>query len=203
MEFDFRSIPPQNRYKLLVSLIVPRPIAWVTTCNPNGSINIAPFSFFNAIGSDPALVVMGIGDHPDRPKDTAVNIERTKEFVVNLVPESLAQAMSDSATDFPPGVSEVEELGLKTASSSCVTPPRIVGSPATLECKLERILTIGQNRIFFGEVISAWVEDQFVLSHDKAYIDTNALKLIGRMSGLGGYASTRDTFQIERKKFDG
>lgn len=203
MEFDFSSISAQNRYKLLVSLIVPRPIAWVSTCNPNGSINVAPFSFFNAIGSDPALVVMGIGDHPDRPKDTAVNIEKTKEFVVNLVPESLAQAMSDSATDFPSGVSEVEELGLQTASSSHVTPPRILGSPAALECKLERILTIGQNRIIFGEVLSAWVEDQFVLSPEKAYIDTNSFKLIGRMSGLGGYSSTRDTFQIERKKFGG
>lgn len=203
MEFDFRTIPAQNRYKLLVSLIVPRPIAWVSTCNANGSINIAPFSFFNAIGSDPALVVMGIGDHPDRPKDTAINIERTKEFVVNLVPESLAQAMSDSATDFPSDISEVEELGLQTASSSRVAPPRIVGSPAALECKLERVLTVGQNRIIFGEVISAWVDDQFVLSPEKAYVDTNAFKLIGRMSGLGGYASTRDTFQIERKKFGG
>ncbi|MCU0718288.1 MAG: flavin reductase family protein [Pirellula sp.] len=203
MEFDFRNISAQNRYKLLVSLIVPRPIAWVSTCNLNGSINIAPFSFFNAIGSDPALVVMGIGDHPDRPKDTAINIERTREFVVNLVPESLAQAMSDSATDFPPDISEVEELGLQTARSLCVTPPRIVGSPAALECKLERVLTIGQNRVVFGEVVSAWVDDRFVLNPEKAYIDTNAFKLIGRMSGLGGYASTRDTFQIERKKLGG
>lgn len=203
MEFNFQTISAQNRYKLLVSLIVPRPIAWVSTCNLNDSINVAPFSFFNAIGSDPALVVMGIGDHPDRPKDTAVNIERTKEFVVNLVPESLAQAMSDSATDFPPHISEVEELGLQTVPSSRVKPPRIVGSPAALECVLERIVTIGQNRIIFGEVINAWVDDRFVVNSDKAYIDTNAFKLIGRMSGLGGYASTRDTFQIERKKFDG
>jgi flavin reductase (DIM6/NTAB) family NADH-FMN oxidoreductase RutF len=203
MEFDFRSISAQNRYKLLVSLIVPRPIAWVSTCNPNGSINVAPFSFFNAIGSDPALIVLGIGDHADRPKDTAVNIEKTSEFVVNLVTESQAQSMSDSATDFPPDVSEVEELGLQTASSSRVTPPRIVGSPAALECKLERILTIGQNRIVIGEVLVAWVEDQFVMDFNKAYIDTNAFKLIGRMNGPGGYASTRDTFQIDRKKYGG
>jgi len=201
MEFDFRSISAQNRYKLLVSLIVPRPIAWVSTCNPNGSINVAPFSFFNAIGSDPALIVLGIGDHADRPTDTAVNIEKTSEFVVNLVAESQAQSMSDSATDFPPDISEVEELGLQTASSSRVTPPRIVGSPAALECKLERILTIGQNRIVIGEVLVAWVEDQFVMDFDKAYIDTNAFKLIGRMNGPGGYASTRDTFQIDRKKY--
>jgi flavin reductase (DIM6/NTAB) family NADH-FMN oxidoreductase RutF len=203
MEFDFRSISAQNRYKLLVSLIVPRPIAWVSTCSPDGSINVAPFSFFNAIGSDPALIVLGIGDHADRPKDTAVNIEKTNEFVVNLVTESQAQSMSDSATDFPPDVSEVEELGLQTASSSRVTSPRIVGSPAALECKLERILTIGQNRIVIGEVLVAWVEDQFVMDFDKAYIDTNAFKLIGRMNGPGGYASTRDTFQIDRKKYGG
>lgn len=203
MEFDFCSISAQNRYKLLVSLVVPRPIAWVSTCNPNGSINVAPFSFFNAVGSDPALVVLGIGDHADRPKDTAVNIERDKEFVVNLVAEWQAQAMSDSATDFPPDVSEVDELGLQTTSSSRVTPPRIVGSPAALECKLERILTIGQNRIVIGEVVTAWIEDQFVLDSEKAYIDTNAFRLIGRMNGPGGYTSTRDTFQIERKKYRG
>jgi flavin reductase (DIM6/NTAB) family NADH-FMN oxidoreductase RutF len=147
--------------------------------------------------------VLGIGDHADRPKDTAVNIERDEEFVVNLVAESQAQAMSDSATDFPPDVSEVEELGLQTASSSRITPPRIVGSPAALECKLERILTIGHNRIVIGEVISAWIEDQFVLDLEKAYIDTAAFKLIGRMNGPGAYTSTRDTFQIDRKKYGG
>jgi flavin reductase (DIM6/NTAB) family NADH-FMN oxidoreductase RutF len=92
-------------------------------------------------------------------------------------------------------------LGLQTASSSRVTPPRIIGSPAALECKLERILTIGQNRIVIGEVLVAWVEDLFVMDFDNAYIDTNAFKLIGRMNGPGGYASTRDTFQIDRKKY--
>ncbi|XZE17698.1 flavin reductase family protein [Pirellulaceae bacterium SH449] len=201
MRFDFSDLSPQSCYKLLVSLVVPRPIAWVSTCNENGSFNLAPFSFFNAIGSDPALIVMGIGDHPDRPKDTAVNIERSQEFVVNLVPESLAQAMSDSATDFPPHISEIEALGLTTAESKLVKPPRIVGSPAALECRLERILNIGANRIVFGEVVSVWIDDRYVLNQDKMHLDSPALQLIGRMGGAGGYTTTSGYFQIDRKKY--
>lgn len=201
MHFDFSDLSPQSCYKLLVSLVVPRPIAWVSTCNENGTINLAPFSFFNAIGSDPALVVMGIGDHPDRPKDTAVNIERNQEFVVNLVPESLAQAMSDSATDFPPHISEIEALGLTTAESKLVKPPRVVGSPAALECRLERILHIGANRIVFGEVVSVWIDDRYVLNAERMQLDSSSLKLIGRMGGAGGYTTTNGYFQIDRKKY--
>lgn len=201
MHFDFSDLSPQSCYKLLVSLVVPRPIAWVSTCNENGTINLAPFSFFNAIGSDPALVVMGIGDHPDRPKDTAVNIERSQEFVVNLVPESLAQAMSDSAIDFPPHISEIEALSLATAESKLVKPPRIVGTPAALECRLERVIHIGANRIVFGEVVSVWIDDQYVFNEERMHVDTASLQLIGRMGGAGGYTTTRGYFQIDRKKY--
>lgn len=201
MQFDFATLTNRDCYKLLTSLVVPRPIAWVSTTNLDGSINLAPFSFFNAIGSDPALVVLGIGDHPGRPKDTAINIERDCEFVVNMVPESLAQSMSDSAIDFPHGVSEVESLGLLTEASVQVRPPRIVGSPAALECRLEQIITIEGNRIVFGRVLGAWIEDRFVIDPHKLHVDSKSFQLIGRMGGAGGYTTTRGTFEIDRKKY--
>lgn len=203
MHFDFTSLDATSRYKLMTGLVVPRPIAWITTVNVNGSINSAPFSFFNAIGTDPALIVVGIGDHPDRPKDTAVNIQREKEFVVNLVPEALAQAMSDSATDYPADVSEIDALGLETLPSQWVKPPRLDGCPASLECRLERVLMIGENRIIFGEVLGVHVLDDVVSDVSKCQIASERMQLIGRMGGLGGYARTTDVFQIPRKKYMG
>jgi flavin reductase (DIM6/NTAB) family NADH-FMN oxidoreductase RutF len=201
MFFDFQSIQAGQRYKLMTGLIVPRPIAWVTSLHADGKVNVAPFSFFNAIGTDPGLIVLGISNHPDRPKDTAVNIERTGEFVVNLVPKQFAQAMSDSATDYPPNVSEVEELGLTTLPSTFVQPPRLAGVPAAFECKLERSLMIGENRVIFGLVLGAFVEDHKIRDAERGIVDTEALQLVGRMGGLGGYTHTDHTFQLERKKY--
>lgn len=203
MQFDFKSLDATSRYKLMTGLVVPRPIAWVTTVNANGSINAAPFSFFNAIETDPALIVLGIGDHPNRPKDTAVNIEREKEFVVNLVPEALAQAMSDSATDYPAEVSEIDALGIATSSSRWVKPARIEGCPASLECRLERVLVIGENRIVFGEVLGAHVLDEVVSDVSKCQIASERMQLIGRMGGQGGYTRTTDLIHIPRKKHIG
>ncbi|MCE3016295.1 MAG: flavin reductase family protein [Pirellula sp.] len=203
MQFDFKSLDATSRYKMMTGLIVPRPIAWITTVNVDGSNNAAPFSFFNAIGTDPALIVVGIGDHPDRPKDTAVNIQREKEFVVNLVPEALAQSMSDSATDYPAHVSEIDILELATLSSTWVKPPRLAGCPASLECRLERVLMIGENRIIFGEVLGVHVLDDVVSDASKCQIASEQMQLIGRMGGLGGYTRTTDIFQIPRKKHTG
>jgi flavin reductase (DIM6/NTAB) family NADH-FMN oxidoreductase RutF len=200
MHFDIANLTTSAVYKLLTGLVVPRPIAWVTTLNPDLTVNAAPFSFFNAVGSEPPLIVLGIGDHPDRPKDTALNIEQTREFVVNLVPESLAQAMSDSAANLPRNVSEVTELGLATSPSQKIKTPRLLDCPACLECTLERILQIGGNRIVFGNVVSATVRDDCVADSSKLHIASDQMKLIGRMGGPGGYTTTQGIFQIERKK---
>lgn len=200
MEFDFAKLKPQERYKLLTGLVVPRPIAWVTSLNPDGSVNAAPFSFFNSMGSDPPLLVIGVGNYEKaRPKDTASNIKRLGTFVVNLVTEELAQAMNLTAVDFPEGVSEVEVIGLELSPSLHTTVPRIAQSPAGFECKLHSVLEIGRNRIIIGEVLGAFVQDPFVADYDKQYLRTQAMQIIGRMHGRGGYTGTGEYFELPRK----
>lgn len=201
MQFDLTQLSVTDCYKLMTGVVVPRPIAWITTCNQDGVINAAPFSFFNAMGTDPPIVVVGIGNHPDRPKDTAANIIASGEFVVNMVPEALAQMMSDSATDYPPHISEVDELTIPVIPSTQVAPPRIDGSTASLECRLDRVIMIEDNRIIFGRVLVIHVDDQAVVDRARCLIDSEKLKLIGRMGGVGGYAFTRQTFSIQRKKY--
>ena len=112
MDFDLNQLAPGDRYKLLISVVVPRPIAFTTTLDAEGRINAAPFSFFNLMGYDPPIVVLAPGDQPDgSPKDTAINIRATQAFVVNIVDEALAEAMNVTATPFPPGTNELGELG--------------------------------------------------------------------------------------------
>ncbi|RIH89582.1 flavin reductase family protein [Calidithermus roseus] len=199
MEFDFAQLKPQERYKLLTALVVPRPIAWVTTLNRDGSVNAAPFSFFNAMGSDPGLLVLSVGNHErTRPKDTAANIKRRGFFVVHMVSEALAPAMNLTATEFPEGMSEVEAAGLELAPSVHVPVPRIAQAPAGFECKLHSVLEIGHNRLIIGEVLQAFVHDEFVADAHKLHIKTEALQLIGRMHGRGGYTRTREIFEMPR-----
>ena len=126
-----------DNYKILTSLVVPRPIAWVSSLNSNGIVDLAPFSFFNAIGGDPLYVIISIGRRDNGSlKDTARNIETTRDFVVNLVTEDLLAAMNISAADFPPEESEVTAAELQTADSIHVKAPRLKESQASLECRL-------------------------------------------------------------------
>lgn len=201
MHYDFLNLDATSRYKLLTGVVVPRPIAWVTSLNEDQSINAAPFSFFNVVGSDPGLVVLNIGDHKDRPKDSAINIELRHDFVVNMVSLPQAQAMSDSATDYPPGLSEPQLLGIELTPSTSVRAPRIANSPAALECIWERTLMIGENRLLFGVVQSVYIADHAMLDPSRALVDSQKLDLIGRMGGAGGYTNTHGYFHVERKRF--
>jgi flavin reductase (DIM6/NTAB) family NADH-FMN oxidoreductase RutF len=200
MLFDFTKIPPPECYKLLVSTVTPRPIAWVVSMDMEGRINAAPFSFFNAFAGDPPVIGIGIGSHhPSAPKDTRANIRETGQFVVNLVSEENAEAMNITAIEFEPGVDEVEKAGLTTIPSVRVKPPRIAESPVSMECELMQIVDLGTNNgLVLGRVVAMRVRDDAVIDAAKYYIDTPKLKLIGRMHGSGWYTCTSDLFQIPR-----
>jgi len=199
MLFDFSALPPQECYKLLVSTVTPRPIAWVVSQDAEGLNNAAPFSFFNAFAGDPPVVGIGIGSYnPSRPKDTRANIIETRQFVVNLVSEENAEKMNITGIEFEQGVDELAEAGLTTLPSVRVKPPRIAESPVSMECELMQIVDLGQTGLVLGRVVAMHVRDEFVLDAAKHYIDTPKLKLIGRMHGRGWYARTSDLFEMPR-----
>lgn len=197
MHFDLSALPSSTGYKLLVGLIAPRPVALISTMAADGSLNAAPFSAFNYLATDPPIVGVGVANHagePPTPKDTAANILETKEFVVNVVTEDLAEAMNICAIDFPRGESELEAAGLTTTTSSVVKVPRIAQAHAALECRLHTVIEVSaHSRILLGQVVSVFAEDRFV---DPAgpYIKAEELLPIGRMNGVGNYVHTRDAF---------
>ena len=204
MLFDFETLSPQNRYKVLVSTVVPRPIAWVVSQSPDGRRNAAPFSFFNALMGDPPVVGIGIGGRrPDDPpgtwKDSAANIRATGQFVVNLVGYANREAMNVTAIELPAEVNELHQAGLATLPSVKVAPPRIAESPVALECERVAIIELAVDRVIvLGRVLAAHVRDDCVLDAARCYIDTPKLDLIGRMHGSGWYARTTDLFEQPR-----
>jgi flavin reductase (DIM6/NTAB) family NADH-FMN oxidoreductase RutF len=204
MLFDFAALTPDNRYKLLTATIVPRPIAWITSQDAEGHLNAAPFSFFNALAGDPPIVGIGIGgQHPGRAagrwKDSAANIRTTGQFVVNLVPYELRERMNVTAIEFDSEVDELAEAELETLPSAKVAPPRLAGSPVSLECERFVILEVAVDRtIVLGRVLAIHVRDDAVLDAARCHIDTPRLDLIGRMHGRGWYARTTDRFEMPR-----
>lgn len=200
MLFDFAELPPQERYKLLISTVTPRPIAWVVSQDEKGALNAAPFSFFNALCGNPPIIGVGIASHaPGRPKDTRANIKATRQFTVNLVSEENAEAMNVTAIDFDHGVNELAEAGLTAAPSKYVKPPRIAESPVAMECELVQIVELGpETGLVLGRILAMHVHDDKVLDAQKHYIDTPNLKLVGRMHGADWYARTSDLFKMPR-----
>ncbi len=198
MEIDFTTCAPVDRYKILTAVVVPRPIAWVTSIGEDGVVNAAPFSFFNAMGSDPAVVAIGIGARPGGgPKDTLRNIRTTGEFVVNVVTHAARMAMNATAADFPPHEGEVAAVGLETRPAAAVRVPRLALSPAHLECRLETVLEIGANRIVIGRVVHVRIDDAFI-DPERLHVAAERLDLIGRMHGRGWYSRTTDRFDMPR-----
>lgn len=162
MHYSAKDLTPHERYKLLISFVLPRPIAWITTIGPTGVVNAAPFSFFNVFGEDPPLIMVAINKRPDgRLKDTWNNIHRDKEFVVNLTDEPLARAMHDSSGDFPPNVGEPDYLGLKLAPSVAIRPPRLADAPWALECRTWQVINVKDDRqLIIGEGVHFHVRDE-------------------------------------------
>lgn len=201
--FDLAALSPADSYKLLASVILPRPIAWITSRDAAGNVNAAPFSFFNIVSSDPPLVVISFAEAPDREgKDTLVNIRTRREFVVNMVPEELAEEMNTTATNAPRGHDETQLAGLELADSTVVDIPRLVGSPVALECRLLQTLNFGgSSTLCLGRIVYVHVRTDAFENLERLHIDPAKLRLIGRMHGAGGYATTRDVFHIARKNW--
>src|ERR1700682_2201747 len=196
---SFRELDPQDRYKLLCGVVVPRPIALVTTLDENGKGNAAPFSFFNVFSEDPPLVVLGLQHKPDStPKDTTRNIHRSGQFVVHMVDEALAAAMNDCAIDFPSGDSEVEATGLATVPSIDIAVPRLAAAPFALECRRHVALAFGPGReLLVGEVLRLHAREGLV-DQARMHVDFAAYRPIGRLFG-NLYAAQRDTFELTRE----
>jgi len=183
-------------YQLLNSMVTPRPIAWVSSLNEDGVINLAPHSYFNIVCTYPPMIgFTSVGE-----KDTARNIKATKEFVVNVVTEDLVERMNQTAIKFPPEQSEFEEIGFTKAESTKIKVPRVAESPLHLECKLVDIHYYGEAPAHFivGEVV-AFHLDESVLQKDD--VDPHLLKAVGRMGGAY-YNKTTDTFELGRLSYD-
>ncbi|NQW10786.1 MAG: flavin reductase family protein [Alphaproteobacteria bacterium] len=201
MDFATADLSERDAYKLLGSLVIPRPIAFVSTHSADGMLNCAPFSFFNAVGYAPPVVALGLEQWDDgREKDTGLNIRRTGEFVVNLVDEPLAEKMNLAAIDFPPEIDEFAEVGLTPAPSTRVAPPGIAEAPVRLECVRSALVQVGsKHTVVLGEVVSFHVRDDLI-DAQKLHV-SEAWRPIGRLFG-GSYSRLDNRFDLPRVALD-
>jgi flavin reductase (DIM6/NTAB) family NADH-FMN oxidoreductase RutF len=199
MRWDLDKVAAPIAYKLLAATVMPRPIAWVVTKDAKGHVNAAPYSFFNVMGSAPPTVALGMLADPQRGfKDSARNILDTGEFVINLVPERLVDAMNVTSVDAPRGVDELALAGLVTTPSTHIIPPRISESPVAFECRTHTTVETGPHQlVVIGQVIAVHIDDRFILDAERAHIDTPALDLVARSYG-SDYVRSHDRFQLGR-----
>ena len=202
MDILTKELDTKQIYKLMISTIVPRPIAWVSTISKNGIYNLAPFSYFTGISSSPPLVILSIGKK-DRytKKDTLKNIEETGEFVINIVTKELVEKMNITALPFEEEIDEFEKAGLTPAKSSVVRAPRVLESPINIECKKFQIIQIGKMGLVLGEIINFKIKDDLV--NERGYVDTRKLTLVGRLgSNDYCYITSENIFQLPKIKLD-
>jgi flavin reductase (DIM6/NTAB) family NADH-FMN oxidoreductase RutF len=201
-EIDASRVSWQDQYKLMIGTVTPRPIALVTTLGPDGP-NAAPFSFFNAVGSDPAMLMFSVGDRSGQAKDTVRNIRETPEFVVHIVSDAIKDKMNVCAIDYPFGVNELEKAGFTALPSRKVKPPYIAEAPVAMECKLMQIVELGHKpyHVVFGEVVYFHYHDGIV--NERYHVDIGAMNPIGRLAGKGGYCRVTDRFEMPRIALEG
>ena len=199
MDLRLAELSPHERYKLLIGLVIPRPIAWISTWNANDVANCAPFSFFNVFSEDPPLCVIGINPRSDgQTKHSLKNIRRTGEFVVNLVDENTANAMHASAAEIPEGASEFARAGLTPLPARMVKHPRIAEAAASLECRVERRLEFGPEReMVVGEILLVHAREGIIDPATKR-ISEERYRPVGRLYGTR-YCTTRQRFDLPGK----
>jgi flavin reductase (DIM6/NTAB) family NADH-FMN oxidoreductase RutF len=205
MEFDPSDHTGRQNYQLLSGMVVPRPIAFVTSLSADGLLNAAPFAYFNAIANNPPLVMFSPtyqgAEKPDYSgekvkKDTLRNIEETGEFVINIATEDIAEAINICAGTFGPEINELEKAGLTTLPSRVVKPPRVAESPGALECRLERLVDLGSHNLVIGQVVMFHLRDDLF---EDGTVDVERLRPIARLS-KNNYTRCGDIFEMLRPK---
>ena len=201
MRIDPASLTVPEVYRLMTALIVPRPIAWVSTLSAQGAPNLAPFSYFMGVGSNPpALAFSPVNRRDGSKKDTLRNIEDTGEFVVCIVPFRLAAVMNATSADLPHGEDEFAHTGLTPAPSEAVKPPGVAESPARMECRLLRIVPVGEGplaaNVVIGQVLRFHLDDEVAPG---GLVDAARLDAVARMGG-DLYSRTTDRFELKRPK---
>ena len=201
MRIDPKNFEGFNR--VLTGVVVPRPIAFVSSVSADGIVNLAPFSFFNAMAYDPATIVLGISRNAGwKAKDTLANIEATGEFVVSVVVDDIAEAMNSTAAEFPADVDEFEIAGLTPKPSELVRAPLVAESPVNMECKLNQVVEVGDGTnhgIVIGEILLMHIRDDIINGHR---INHGLLKPVGRLAG-NMYCKTDDVYEMVRPQYDG
>jgi flavin reductase (DIM6/NTAB) family NADH-FMN oxidoreductase RutF len=200
MLLDFTSLTPRDAYGWMISTILPRPIAWVSTISLEGKTNLAPFSFFQGVTANPpTLLFIPVNDRFGNKKDTIRNLEQVPEFVVNLVPFALGEQMNHTSAQLPYGESEFDRFGIASTPAERVRPPRVAAAPVAFECTLDRFVHIGEGplaaNVVFGRIVLAHVSDAVLGADGKP--DPGKLDLIGRLGG-DGYTRTTERFNLER-----
>jgi len=189
---------PTDIYKLMTGLVVPRPIGWIGSADEQGRPNLAPYSFFQCVATNPPVVLFSAGVSNGHQKDSLLNARTTGEFTCNLVDYATAEAMNQSATQLDRGESEFDFAGLSVASSEVIKAPRVEEAKASFECTVQQVIELGNHPIehfvVFGEVVRIHVDDQLL---DGTRVDFEALDALGRLAG-NLYATTRDRLDITR-----
>jgi flavin reductase (DIM6/NTAB) family NADH-FMN oxidoreductase RutF len=192
---------PRDAYRLLISVVVPRPIGWVSTIGADGSLNLAPFSFFNAVGGTPPTVMVSVGQRAGVPKDTLRNVQETGEFVVHIVNETLAERMNMTSGEWPYDVNEFELTGLTTLPSTNVRPPRVAEAPIAMECKATQIVPVNDTHytMVLGQVLRYHIREE-LLGPDMR-VQALQLRSIARLGG-DEYTAIDRVFAMTRPKVE-
>lgn len=195
MQIDTDSLSPQDCYRLISGIVVPRPIAWITSQSPDGVVNLAPFSCFTFVSNSPLMVGINIGRKAGREKDTARNIRALNEFVINIADWSMVEAVHASAVEYEAHESEVDCLGLSVTPSEAVVPPRLSMAPISLECRLHSVTAFGDTgaEFFVGQVNQVHIVDRL---YREGRIDTRELQPVCRIAGAN-YAALGDIRQLQ------
>ncbi|KZN52856.1 hypothetical protein N474_02775 [Pseudoalteromonas luteoviolacea CPMOR-2] len=202
MILDFKDLSPNRIYHTLTQTVVPRPIAWVLSKSPHGTLNLAPFSYFTAISSDPAILMYAVGQKPTGEyKDSVVNVEKNNELVIHIADSELAHDVTQSAATLPNEASELDLLDLNLVEFSDFSLPRIEKAKVAFGCKLHKVVEMGElpMKLVFVEVTKAYIDDEIIQLDDKGRSKVDALKL-DPLARLGGaeYANLKEVFKSAR-----